>query len=123
MYLDASAIPNSHLMMGPAEDAAGVESVIGEDARGEITGFAHLADSEHRLACVDLAQTPAQLGKRDILGTRHGTFCRDGRRVTSMICSPALARSGTGRSSPSRMLPAANPATLMTSLALPNGGA
>lgn len=53
--------PLSQLMMRAAEDAAGVEAIVGEDAGCEITGLAHLADGENRLAAVELVQTAAQL--------------------------------------------------------------
>lgn len=56
----------SELVMSTAQDAVGDKSVIGQNARGEITGFSHLANRVNGLAAIEFVEAVAQLHQWDI---------------------------------------------------------
>jgi len=111
------------LMVDATENAARVKSIETQNPRGKITRFAHLADCEYGFCPVDFAQSVAQLRQWYVLAPGTGEFPAEAAGRTSITCAPASASDFTGWRNPSRMFPAANPATFTTSFALPNGGA
>jgi hypothetical protein len=46
----------SELMVGTAENAAGIEAIIGENACREVASFSHLANGKDGLAAIDFTE-------------------------------------------------------------------
>ena len=60
--------------MHATEDAARIEAMVGENARREVAGLAHLADGEYRLIAIEFIEAAPQFGKRNVFRAWHRLF-------------------------------------------------